>query len=317
MAGSEPKKIIRMTTIPSSMRKLLQGQLRFMSEHGYEMVAVSSDDPCFDEMLHEQGDIRGIRVNMERHTSPWRDFKSLCKLVKVFRNEKPFIVHTHTPKAGLLGMLAARLTGVPHRLHTTAGLPLLVYGGVYRKVLDAMERLTNACATHVFPNSFNLMKIMDELKLCKPQKMRVIGNGSSNGIDTSHFSVEQAIADTGRTRGDIRDSLGIGDDDFAFVFVGRVVKDKGINELVEAMRKMAPRHRNCRLIMVGAYEANLDPIAPDSVAFFKNDHSSIFMGYQNDVRPFMMAADALVFPSYREGFPNVVMQAGAMGCPQS
>ena len=315
MENSNKKKIIRMTTIPGSMRGLLQNQLRFMKEHGYEMVAVSSDDPCFEDMLHEQGDIRGIKVNMERHISLIKDIKALWKLIKIFRKEKPFIVHTHTPKAGLLGMMAAKFTGVPNRLHTTAGLPLLVYGGFKRKILNLMERLTNACATQVFPNSFNMMKIMEDLKLCKKKKMQVIGNGSSNGIDTKHFSVEKTVADTGNTREEMREILGIKDDDFAFVFVGRVVKDKGINELVNCMRRLVPQHNNCRLIMVGAYEANLDPIAPENVEFFKNDKSAIFMGWQKDVRPFMMAADALVFPSYREGFPNVVMQAGAMGLP--
>ena len=297
------------------MRGLLQNQLKFMSQHGYEMVALSSDDTCFDEMLHEQGDIRGIRVNMERHTSPWKDLKALIQIYKVFRKEKPFIVHTHTPKAGLLGMLAGKLARVPHRLHTTAGLPLLVYSGMYRKVLNAMERLTNSCATQVFPNSFNMRKTMEELHLCNSKKMTVIGNGSSNGIDTGHFSVEKTISDTGKDRKKWREELGITDNDFAFIFVGRVVKDKGINELVDSMRKLVPQHLNCKLIMVGEYESKLDPIAPENVAFFKNDSSAIFMGWQKDVRPFMMAADALVFPSYREGFPNVVMQAGAMGLP--
>ncbi len=309
------KKIIRMTTVPRSMRSLLQNQLKFMSQHGYEVVALSSDDDCFDDMLHEQGDIRGIRVNMERHTSPWKDLKALIRIYRVFRKEKPFIVHTHTPKAGLLGMLAAKLAGVPHRLHTTAGLPLLVYSGLYRKILNTMERLTNACATQVFPNSFNMMKTMEELHLCNPKKMKVIGNGSSNGIDTEHFSVEKTITDTGKDRNEWRKELGVSDEDFAFVFVGRVVRDKGINELVDSMRRLVPHYLNCHLIMVGPYEPKLDPIAPENVTFFKNDKSAIFMDWQKDVRPFMMAADALVFPSYREGFPNVVMQAGAMGLP--
>lgn len=307
------KKIIRMTTVPVSMHKLLQGQLKYMSQNGYEVVALSSDDETFETMLHEQGDIRGIRVNMERHTSPIKDLKALWKIIKIFRKEKPFIVHTHTPKAGLLGMVAAKISRIPHRLHTTAGLPLLVYTGLYRKVLNAMERLTNACATQVFPNSFNMMKTMDELHLCNHKKMMVIGNGSSNGIDTEYFSVEKTIKDTGKDRISWRQELGLSNEDFAFIFVGRIVKDKGINELVDSLRRIVPHHLNCKLIMVGSYESHLDPIAPENVAFFKNDKSVIFMGWQNDVRPFMMAADALVFPSYREGFPNVVMQAGAMG----
>ncbi|MBO6251885.1 MAG: glycosyltransferase family 4 protein [Muribaculaceae bacterium] len=315
MDDSKRKKIIRMTTVILSIRQLLQGQLKFMSEHGYEVVALSSDDPEFETMLHEQGDIRGIRVNMERHTSPWKDFKALIQIYKIFRREKPFIVHTHTPKAGLLGMLAARLAGVPHRLHTTAGLPLLVYSGFYRKVLDAMERLTNACATQVFPNSFNMMNTMARLHLCNPKKMRVIGNGSSNGIDTAHFSVEKTVADTGKTRKQWRIELGLADDDFAFVFVGRVVKDKGIDELIACMRRLTIQNPHCRLIIVGEYEPKLDPIAPENIEFINNDNSIIFVGWQNDVRPYMLAADALAFPSYREGFPNVVMQAGAMGLP--
>ena len=212
-------------------------------------------------------------------------------------------------------MMAGKLTGVPHRLHTTAGLPLLVYSGFYRKILNGMERLTNACATQVFPNSFNMMKLMEDLHLCYPNKMRVIGNGSSNGIDTEHFSVERTIAETGKGRRAWREELGLSDDDYAFVFVGRVVRDKGVNELAQCMRRLLPHHSNCKLIMVGPYESDLDPIEPENAAFFKNDSSVIFMGLQKDVRPFMLAADALVFPSYREGFPNVVMQAGAMGLP--
>ena len=156
---------------------------------------------------------------------------------------------------------------------------------------------------------------MEELHLCNPKKMKVIGNGSSNGIDTEHFSVEKTITDTGKDRNEWRKELGVSDEDFAFVFVGRVVRDKGINELVDSMRRLVPHYLNCHLIMVGPYEPKLDPIAPENVTFFKNDKSAIFMDWQKDVRPFMMAADALVFPSYREGFPNVVMQAGAMGLP--
>ena len=276
MEDSKKKKIIRMTTISGSMRKLLEGQLKFMSDNGYDMVALSSDDECFDDMLHEQGDIRGIRINMERHTSPWKDLKALIKIFKVFRKERPFIVHTHTPKAGLLGMVAAKLARVPHRLHTTAGLPLLVYSGLYRKVLNSMEWLTNACATQVFPNSFNMMKIMTELKLCNPKKMRVLGHGSSNGIDTKHFSLDQTIVDTGKTREDIRKELGLDEKDFAFIFVGRVVKDKGVNELIESLRQLIPHHLNSKLIIVGSYESQLDPIAPENVDFIKNDRSVFF-----------------------------------------
>ncbi len=313
MAGNKPK-LVRMTTVPMSLRSLLKGQLRFMSDY-FDVLAISSDDEDFEDMLRELGGVRGVKIHMERHPSPLRDLKALFLLVRLFRRERPTIVHTHTPKAGLLGMMAARLTGVPLRLHTTAGLPLLVYKGFKRQVLDAMERLTNACATRVFPNSFRMMDIMREKKLCRPDKMEVIAQGSSNGIDTKHFAPE-ALLLPGETPADARARLrrefGLPADGFVFVFVGRIVGDKGMNELATAMRALAGR---CKLLLVGPLEPELDPLQPESLKTFTESTDVSAVGMQRDVRPYLLAADALVFPSYREGFPNVVLQAGAMGLP--
>lgn len=153
------KKLIRITTVPISMQSLLHGQLKFMSNH-YEIVAVSSDGDCFEQMLIEQGGIEGVKIEMTRKITPFKDIKALYRLICLFRSEKPFIVHTHTPKAGLLGMLAARITGVPNRLHTIAGLPLLEATGAKRLLLDFIERLTNCCATRVYPNSFVMRQLM-------------------------------------------------------------------------------------------------------------------------------------------------------------
>ena len=311
LSQDSKKKLIRVTAIPGSMRHLLRGQLKFMSQY-YEVVAICSDDHGkMQLMLHEQGDIRGIAVEIKRHPSPWNDLKTLCKLIKVFRQEKPFIVHTHTPKAGLLGMMAAKLTGVPHRLHTVAGLPLLVHQGLGRKVLNMMERTTSACATQVFPNSHAMMKIMEDEGLCKPGKMRVIGNGSSNGVDTRHFS-PGAITEN---KSELRRSAGVGVGEFVFVFIGRIVKDKGMNELARSVVLLAEKGLRFKVILVGGYESRLDPLDEDAKKVFK-EHSFVkYVGKQTDVRPFLKMADAFVFPSYREGFPNVVMEAGAMGLP--
>lgn len=313
MEKKKPK-LVRMTTVPMSLRSLLRGQLRFMSDY-FDILAVSSDDADFEDMLREQSDVRGVKIHMERHPAPLRDLKALFRLVRLFRSERPDIVHTHTPKAGLLGMMAARLTGVPLRLHTTAGLPLLVYKGPKRWVLNAMERLTNACATRVFPNSFRMMDIMREKKLCNPGKMEVIAQGSSNGIDTAHFSPEALLLDDetpteARTR--LRRELGLATGSFVFVFVGRIVGDKGMNELATAMRALEGK---CHLLLVGPLEPELDPLQPESLKTFRESPDVTAVGLQRDVRPYLLAADALVFPSYREGFPNVVLQAGAMGLP--
>ncbi len=301
------ERLMRITTVPTSMKTLLKGQLRFMKEH-YEVLAVSSDGDCFEAMLHEQGDIQGERVPMTRKITPLKDLKALISLVALMRKYRPHIVHTHTPKAGLLGMLAARIAGVPHRLHTIAGLPLLEATGTKRMILNAVERLTNACATHVYPNSFVMRDIMAEQRLASQRKMKVLLNGSSNGIDTEHFNPE-SLTDC---RSEIRERLDLSDDEVVFIFVGRVVKDKGINELARAFRDLPT---GARLLVVGDFERELDPIDLSSEHFLFHDKRVKMLGYQNDVRGFLLAADVLVFPSYREGFPNVVMQAGAMNLP--
>lgn len=303
-------KLIRITTVPSSLRSLLKGQLRFMSSH-FEVVAISSDSDDFDDILRAEGGIRGYRVRMTRKITPLQDLRALCALIRIFRRERPDIVHTHTPKAGLLGMLAARICRVPHRLHTIAGMPLLETAGLKRTILNFVERTTNACATGVYPNSFAMMEIMRKLRLADPHKMKVLGNGSSNGIDVEYFSPEAA----GRSRSEIRRELGIDEDVFTFIFIGRIVRDKGMNELVEAAKLLDRAGSDYRLIMVGRFEPELDPLHEGNEEFIRTHSSICYVGQQSDVRPYLSAADALVFPSYREGFPNVVMQAGAMGLP--
>src|SRR5690606_19461635 len=167
--------------------------------------------------------------------------------------------------------------------------------------------LTYACATHVFPNSLGLRKYIEENIIVSP-KFGIIGSGSSNGIDTMIFSRRQQLEDSAMA---IRQKYGIGPDDIVFSFVGRVVKDKGIRELVEAFqitRERLPQKR-VFLLVVGPLEQDLDPIPEDDLLFLTEDENVVLAGYQADVRPWIMASDIFVFPSYREGFPNVVMQA--------
>lgn len=293
-------KLIRITTIPGSMRGLLRGQLRFMSQY-YDILAVSSGGKIFEEMLEEQG-VGGVPIPMTRKITPFADLKALFLLIGLFLREKPDIVHTHTPKAGILGMLAAWITRVPVRLHTVAGLPLLVATGNKRKLLNFVEWLTYACATKVYPNSFVMQQIIIDNHLTKPQKLKVIANGSSNGIDTSFFSSEASFKK-------LEHKYGV----FTFCFVGRIVHDKGINELVHVFTRLYDVSPNVRLLLVGGFEKDLDPVLPEVEEQILHHPGISFVGWQSDVRPFLAASDAFVFPSYREGFPNVVMQAGAMG----
>lgn len=303
------KKLIRITTIPLSLKVLLRGQLRFMSQY-FDVLVVSSKDKDFNEVL-EQEKVRGTTINMSRKITPIKDLLALVKLVVLFIKERPFIVHTHTPKAGTLGMVAAYICRVPHRLHTVAGLPLLEANGKKRKLLDFVEKITYRCATKIYPNSFEMKKIILNNGYTKESKLQVIGNGSSNGIDTNYFSPEQ-------TKGlvdNLRTELTINNDDFVFCFIGRIVHDKGIEELIDAFQRLSKIYPHIRLILVGDYEKQLDPLSPAIEQIIENHPMIRFVGYRNDVRPYLAISNAFVFPSYREGFPNVVMQAGAMGVP--
>lgn len=306
-------KLIRITTIPLSLKILLKGQHRFMSEY-FEVIGVSSPGKELEEVKSDE-EIEVIAIDMSRQMTPVKDMKSLWSTYRLLKKEKPQIVHTHTPKAGIVGMLAARMAGIPHRLHTVAGLPLMEATGTKRKILEFVEKLTYASATKVYPNSQGLFDYILEHNYTDKYKLKVIGNGSSNGIDTSYFSPDQ-VTEAQKTL--LKKELNIEDAHFVFVFVGRLVGDKGINELVKAfsyINKKENSQSQSKLLLVGPLEQELDPLHPDTLREIENNPDIISVGFQKDVRPYFAISDVLAFPSYREGFPNVVMQAGAMGLP--
>jgi glycosyltransferase involved in cell wall biosynthesis len=303
-------KLIRITTVPISLDKLLSGQLHFMSSY-YNVTAISSDSKALNK-IGEKEKVKVFSIEMTRKITLLSDLKAVLKLYKFLKNEKPFIVHTHTPKAGTIGMIASKLAGVPVRLHTVAGLPLLETRGRKRILLNLVERLTYYCATKVYPNSYGLEKIITKNYFCNPKKLKVLANGSSNGIDITYFSSETITNDK---KLKLRKSLKIQEDDFVFIFVGRLVRDKGINEMVQAFKLLSKEDTKVKLLLVGPMESDLDPLLPKTLKEMESNPNMIILGYQNDVRPYFAISDTLVFPSYREGFPNVVMQAGAMSLP--
>lgn len=304
------QKLIRITTVPSSLRTLLRGQSRFMSQH-YEVIGISGDGDALAEVRQNEG-IRTHVVEMTRTITPVKDLKAVYQLYKFFKTEKPFIVHTHTPKAGTVGMLAAKLAGVPHRLHTIAGLPLLEAVGFKRKLLNAVEKFTYSCATLILPNSFGLEQIILDHKFTTPHKLNVIGNGSSNGINTEHYDAA-LVSEAIKTK--LKTELQISEEDLVFIFIGRIVKDKGINELVAAFNSLSERHKHAKLILVGPRENHLDPLLPETEALISSNTQILAVGLQKDIRPYVAISHVLTFPSYREGFPNVVLQASCMELP--
>jgi glycosyltransferase involved in cell wall biosynthesis len=303
------KKILRITTVPISLKILLKGQHRYMTQNGFEVIGVASTEKELYEVQETEG-IRVVGLNMTRTIAPFKDIVSLWHMYLLCKKEKPTIVHSHTPKAGIIAMLGAKLAGVPIRLHTVAGLPLMEITGLKRKLLNWVEKITYSCASKVYPNSRGLYDFILNNHFTTENKLKIIANGSSNGIDTSHFSLE-VITQNECTN--LKVKLGILPEDFVFIFVGRLVGDKGINELVIAYSQL--KTPNSKLLLVGPLETELDPLQPEILEEIESNPNIINVGFQSDVRPYFAISDCLVFPSYREGFPNVVMQAGAMGLP--
>jgi|SRR5690554_6137632 len=305
-------KLIRITTIPLSLEKLLEGQLEYMQDY-FEVTAISSEKEHLETLGRERG-YSTYYLEMTRQVTPLSDLKAVLKLYRFLKKESPSIVHTHTPKAGIIGMLASYLAKVPIRLHTVAGLPLMETKGKKRKLLNFVEKLTYRFATKVYPNSKGLYNFIVDEKFILPQKLSIIGEGSSNGIDLQYFNPDVFAA----SRNSLRKELNIPQDSFVFVFVGRLVGDKGINELVSAFQNLSRSPlttHHSSLLLVGSLESELDPLNNDTLEAIQTDPNIVSVGFQQDVRPYFTIADALAFPSYREGFPNVVLQAGAMGLP--
>jgi glycosyltransferase involved in cell wall biosynthesis len=249
---------------------------------------------------------------MSRKITPIQDLIAVVQLYVFLKKERPLIVHSHTPKAGILAMLASKCAGVPIRLHTVAGLPLMEAKGLKRKVLVQVEKLTYFCATMVYPNSKGLYDFIVINNFTSKKKLKVIGKGSSNGINTIYFSPERISP---LQKQSLQLKLGIAPKDFVFVFVGRLVGDKGINEVVIAFRNIAQENPNVKLLLVGMQEQDLDPLETWTQEEIARNTNILFVGYQDDIRPYLGISNALIFASYREGFPNVVLQAGAMGLP--
>lgn len=299
-------KIIRVATVPLSLNILLRNQFKFLRKY-YHVVAISSPgEDLFEVGTRENVDIKGIEI--KRKISIINDITALYKLYVYFRKEKPLIVHSITPKAGLLSMMAAKLAGIPIRMHTFTGLIFPTSTGAMKHLLIWMDRLLCYCATNIYPEGQGVRNDLVKYNITK-KPLKILANGNVNGIDLtffdpSIFSEEDKLS--------LKEKLAILPDDFVFIFIGRLVKDKGINELIHAFKKLSSS--KAKLLLVGSLEPD-HGLEDNTLHEIKNNPDIISVGFQKDVRLFLAISDALVFPSYREGFPNVVMQAGAMGLP--
>lgn len=297
-------KIIRAVTASQSIG-FFEPMVKDLQERGYEIVSVSSPGESLIR-LREKG-VKVIEVPMERRISMFRDLMSLMRMISVFRKEKPFMVHSMTPKAGMLCMLAGWLTRVPRRVHTFTGLVWPTSKGLKRRILMATDWLTCACATHIIPEGRGVMNDLQSHITKKP--MKVLGYGNVRGVDMEKFSRRTEVEEM--AKGIKTEGI------FTFIFVGRIVGDKGINELVSAFAELHKKYEKTRLLLVGRFEKELDPLKAETLNVIDKHTSIGLLGpkYGDELLAYYAASDCFVFPSYREGFPNTVMEAGAMGLP--
>uniref|UniRef100_UPI0039A529F2 glycosyltransferase family 4 protein n=1 Tax=Ornithobacterium rhinotracheale TaxID=28251 RepID=UPI0039A529F2 len=300
-------KLFRTATVPISLDILLRGQLKFLNQF-YEVTAVSGKGKNL-EAVHQREGVKTMQVEMQRQISPFKDLVSLIKMYRLLKKEKPTIIHSITPKAGLLSMVAGKIAGVPIRIHTFTGLIFPYRTGFLQKILILMDKILCACATHIFPEGEGVKNDLQRYNITK-KPLEIIANGNINGIDTDYFSKNQVSQETLSL---LREKYNIAPDDFVFCFVGRLVKDKGIRELIEAFTEL--NMPKAKLILVGKEEPLQDPLPANTIKQMNENPNIIRVGFQADIRPFLALSHSFVFPSYREGFPNVVLQAQAMELP--
>jgi glycosyltransferase involved in cell wall biosynthesis len=300
------KKVTIVTTVPSTLKNILKNQPKYLSKHFAISIVTSPDKEIED--VRENENVPIYCIGMKRDISLLNDMLSLVKMIWVIVKIKPDIIHSYTPKAGLLTMLAGFICRVPVRLHTFTGLIFPTSTGIRKKILILIDRLICFCATDVIPEGTGVKRDLLKFGITK-KTLDIIGCGNIAGVNTDFYDKDSVI-----NKGEhlaLVNQLKLPDEAFVFCFVGRLTKDKGIIELLDAFKKMPS---NVYLLLVG----ELDKRAPLSLAainFIEQASNIHYLGYQKDIRPALTIAKVLLLPSYREGFPNVPLQAGSMKLP--
>jgi glycosyltransferase involved in cell wall biosynthesis len=305
-----PIVLIHVTTVPQSLR-FVAGQAAYMKTKGFESHAVSSPGPFLTQFATEES-VPVYAVSMSRRITPFRDLAALVRLWRLFRTLRPHIVHAHTPKGGLLGMLAARLAGVPVRIYHMHGLPFITATGLRRRILMATEAVSCRLASQALCVSRSVRSLAVDLQLSPPEKIQVLLRGSCNGIDAeTEFNPDRLNS---LVRNEVRHRYGIPPDATVVGFVGRLARAKGLVELSDAWGILRNQHPDLHLLLIGPEEPG-DPPPSGLLEQLRADPRVHFAGENWDTPPLYRAMDILVLPTHREGFPIVLLEAAAMGLP--
>lgn len=302
-------KIVYIVSVSMTVR-FLRGQLSALRAQGFEVIVISSPGEELSEVAAQEG-VKIYAVPIEREISLRHDFITVWQLYMILRRERPSIVNASTPKAGLLGMIAAWLARISVRVYQVRGLRLETTTGFKRWLLNTTERIAAACAQWVVCNSPSLAEVYVAQGLAAPAKVLVLGAGSSNGVHAEHFLPHGGTSDLTTA---LRKKLMIPVQAPIIGFVGRLTRDKGIVELVEAFDAVRKQMPEAYLLLVGAFEPG-DPVPPELVAAIEANPQIVRPGFVADPAPYYHLMDVLAFPSYREGLPNVPLEAAVAGIP--
>jgi glycosyltransferase involved in cell wall biosynthesis len=301
-------RVAHVTTVDLSLRYLLLNQLRRIREEGYDVVGISAAGPDVAEV--EAHGIPHLAVPMTRRFTPLADLRALWALTRVMRRERFDVVHTHTPKAGLLGQLAARLSGVPVVVNTLHGF--YFHEGTKplpRRFYVWMERIAAKCSDSILSQNKEDMATAVAEGIAPPALLKWLGNG----IDVARFNRER-LSDA--ALGALRDDIGLRAEAPVVGFVGRLVEEKGILDLLEAAKSVAAAVPDAQFLIIGPYDDEKpDALRPDVADRYGLADRCRFLGMRQDMPELYALMDVLVLPSYREGFPRAPMEASAMGVP--
>jgi len=300
--------LVHIATVPEFFYSFFQGQLEFMKSQGFDVALICS--PGERSQGFKDWPVHYYPVAIQRRISPLADIISIWKIVGILRSIRPEIVHVHTSKAGLLGMIAAWIAAVRVKVFTIHGFRWVTKEGMSRRVIKVSNRVTCSLADRVFCVSKSNLDLGIGDNICRIEKAKVVCEGSINGVDAmGRFNPEKEHNSRA-----IRKGLGIPENSFVFGFVGRIVRDKGIEELAAAWRSIRRDFSDVNLMLVGKAESG-DPVSEETLSFLKKDERVHFTGFRPEVAPYYGAMDAFVLPSHREGFPVTPLEASAMGLP--
>ncbi len=305
-----PLRLCRVATVPITLTTLLYEQIRCAVNAGIELTLVSSPGEELNR-LTQDFPVRLHTIPMARQPSPVRDLRSLIELTQFLRRERFDIVHSNTPKAGLLTAVAGRLAGVPIRLHTYTGQPWVVLSGPLRWMARQSDAWISRLNTHTYADSPSQREFLIAEGLVTAGRITVLGSGSTSGVNLRRFDPAARADD--RTM--IRAGLAIPSEALVILFVGRATRDKGINELVAAFQAVSPGNDQLHLVLVGPQEPERDPLPPETLSEIAVNPRIHSVGFTPHPEHYLAVADIFCLPSYREGFPNVIVEAGAMRLP--